>query len=103
MTNLASCFSSVTDDILNVSGTSTDSDGIFTEDLDDPNSAMFKQLQEDFCAKVSLEIVDLFINDVISSQFLRKLSWILQQKNMHVTKPSGSSDILLNHEYPPPP
>ena len=74
MTNLDSCFPSVTDDILNVPGTSTDPDGIFTNDLNDPNSARFKQLQEDFCTKVNFEIVDLFINVVISRQLLCKLS-----------------------------
>ena len=45
-------FPSVTDEILNVLGTSTDPGGVFTDDLNDPSSARFKQLQQDFCAKV---------------------------------------------------
>ena len=50
--NLTLFCSSVTDEILNVPGTSTDPGGIFTDDLNDPSSARFKQLHQDFCAKV---------------------------------------------------
>ena len=45
-------FISVTEEILNVPGTSTDPGGIFTDDLNDRNSDRFKQLEQDFCAKV---------------------------------------------------